>query len=640
MKFIKTLLASSISLLLLGAAGCSDNTTQDTQQEDATSFTGLVIDGRIARGFVWIDTDDDGIIDTHEPYAYTDQNGYFSYSPLTNTDYCEDVNHQYCLKTGMVEGDFIIRIAGGVDLSTGEPFYGVMKLQGNTNDAKEVEQQVLEITTSSDSKPGFLPVISPLTTLVGSLTDAEKAELLTKIGITDVDEFNVEDLLKLDFTDFTEEVDNESTASAKSHTRLKGAASQQTLTNINTFASAVQYQKNVDTITALFEGYLENQGIDLSTDEDGNTGIGSLSGLVSEALNEYIASYEESDVAQFSNSKADNITWFSITPIVIRDIFATTIFNLRNSIGSGTELIPRTSVNFSTAISNINGVMDNTLRNVTTVEDFNAGLISTQTIATTINEVSNQLSTDTGDSENTALNIVNNVTTQVQTPEFIDAIKTVGSNNQTIDVKQLSDDLANGNSVTDSVTNSTLAEAPQAGEDGIWAQRVLSMSGKSEDGERGRVMFFFGGDDTSSTEGDVSVCYAYNANNNDDDITSVLLKGTWQELNSRGIVQVNQDLVSFTIKASKQAIIPVAEQDSYLGLGSGTGPDPDIKYGHLRFVNDGKSEIWFSDVAVEDATNTRDFGLLESANIPTTAAQCESFEVNGIPNALHKNLGF
>ena len=309
MKFIKTLLASSISLLLLGAAGCSDNTTQDTQQEDATSFTGLVIDGRIARGFVWIDTDDDGIIDTHEPYAYTDQNGYFSYSPLTNTDYCEDVNHQYCLKTGMVEGDFIIRIAGGVDLSTGEPFYGVMKLQGNTNDAKEVEQQVLEITTSSDSKPGFLPVISPLTTLVGSLTDAEKAELLTKIGITDVDEFNVEDLLKLDFTDFTEEVDNESTASAKSHTRLKGAASQQTLTNINTFASAVQYQKNVDTITALFEGYLENQGIDLSTDEDGNTGIGSLSGLVSEALNEYIASYEESDVAQFSNSKADNITW-------------------------------------------------------------------------------------------------------------------------------------------------------------------------------------------------------------------------------------------------------------------------------------------------------------------------------------------
>ena len=316
------------------------------------------------------------------------------------------------------------------------------------------------------------------------------------------------------------------------------------------------------------------------------------------------------------------------------------MLNFRGSIGSGSELIPSTSVNFYTAISNINGVMDNTLRNVTTVEDFNAGLISTQTIATTINEVSNQLSTDTGDSENTALNIVNNVTNQVQTPEFIDSIKTVGSNNQTIDVKQLSDDLANGNSVTDSVTNSTLAEAPQAGEDGIWAQRVLSMSGKSEDGERGRVMFFFGGDDTSSTEGDVSVCYAYNANKNDDDITSVLLKGTWQELNSRGIVQVNQDLVSFTIKASKQAIIPVAEQDSYLGLGSGTGPDPDIKYGHLRFVNDGKSEIWFSDVAVEDATNTRDFGLLESANIPTTAAQCESFEVNGIPNALHKNLGF
>lgn len=639
MKFIKTLLASSISLLLLGAAGCSDNTTQDTQQEDATSFTGLVIDGRIARGFVWIDTDDDGIIDTHEPYAYTDQNGYFSYSPLTNTDYCEDVNHQYCLKTGMVEGDFIIRIAGGVDLSTGEPFYGVMKLQGNTNDAKEVEQQVLEITTSSDSKPGFLPVISPLTTLVGSLTDAEKAELLTKIGITDVDEFNVEDLLKLDFTDFTEEVDDESTASAKSHTRLKGAASQQTLTNINTFGAAFQYQKTVDTITSMLDSYIESQGIDLTTDEDGNTGIGSLSGLVSDSLNEYISTYDESDVSALSVSHRPGDA-FIISQTEIQQL-TNRIINQLSLAYNNINPIPESYLpSYTNVISQLADVIHNSVRNVTDEESLNSGLIASQTLTSTIKKLSVELSSGESNANNDALNTILNVANTVQSTEFINAIKAVANSNQTIDVQQLSDDLFAGKSVADSVANSTLAEAPQAGEDGIWAQRVLSMSGKSEDGESGRVMFFFGGDDTSSTEGDVSVCYAYNANNNDDDITSVLLKGTWQELNSRGIVQVNQDLVSFTIKASKQAIIPVAEQDSYLGLGSGTGPDPDIKYGHLRFVNDGKSEIWFSDVAVEDATNTRDFGLLESANIPTTAAQCESFEVNGIPNALHKNLGF
>ena len=167
------------------------------------------------------------------------------------------------------------------------------------------------------------------------------------------------------------------------------------------------------------------------------------------------------------------------------------------------------------------------------------------------------------------------------------------------------------------------------------------MSGKSEDGERGRVIFFFDGEQESSTEGDVSICYAYNANDNDDDITAVLLTGTWQELNARGIVQINNGLVSFTVKALKQAPIPETEYGSFLGLGDTlVSPDSTTNYGHLRFVNDGKQEVWFSDITVKDTTDTRDFGLVEAASIPTTPAQCESYVVNGVENALSKNLGF
>ena len=137
----------------------------------------------------------------------------------------------------------------------------------------------------------------------------------------------------------------------------------------------------------------------------------------------------------------------------------------------------------------------------------------------------------------------------------------------------------------------------------------------------------------------MSICYAYNANNNDEDVKATLIKGTWQELNSRGIVQLNQALISFTIKALKQAPIPAEEIGNVVGLGD-EAVSADDNFGHFRFVNDGKQELWFSDLAVEDTSDTRDFGLVDATTIPTTPAQCESFAVNGVENALVKNLGF
>jgi hypothetical protein len=628
MNILKTLLASSIALAILGTAGCSDGENQDTQQEDATSFTGLVVDGRVARGFVWVDVNDNGAIDTFEPYAYTDADGYYGYNPLTHTNYCEDTNHQYCLSTGMVEGDFTIRIAGGVDLGTGEPFEGVMTLNANLDDAKEVEQQVAEMSGSDTSKPDFIPVISPLTSLTGNGSVTEKAELLTNLGIEGVDETNVEALLAMDFTDFStdEPVAVSNRKSGKSDP-LEGYKKWTSLL----LEYAVVQQKTVDVISFLIRARLTALGYDLTTLR---IGIGDQFGW-----------------------RVTYGAYYEVEPLIISRTIAIIYSDKRKSLNAdGMRFILEAVMEYiedsppvdEKGISDITKVVndvqegiEDAFDGVENEQDAQTGQIGAGVIGATVKEQAGNIVSDDPEVSNTAQDTLKDTTDAVNSDEFRDKIADTLENNQTVDVKQLSDNLSNGESVADSVANATLAEAPEAGEAGIWAQRVLSMSGKSEDGERGRVMFFFGGEQESDTEGDVSICYAYNANNNDDDITAVLLTGTWQELNARGIVQINNGLVSFTVKALKQAPIPETEYGSFLGLGdTSVSPDSTTNYGHLRFVNDGKQEVWFSDITVKDTTDTRDFGLVEAASIPTTPAQCESYVVNGVENALSKNLGF
>jgi hypothetical protein len=622
MKFQKTLLASAVSLMLLNATGCGDSEGQDTQDDGATSFTGMVIDGRVARGFVWVDTDNDSTIDVYEPYAYTDSNGFYSYNPLTNTNYCDiDLDHEYCLNTAMVEGDFNIKIAGGVDLSTGEPFKGVMTLYSNLDDAKEVEQQVATASESSTSKPAFIPVVSPLTSLAGEGSATEKAEALTKLGLEDIDESNIDEILNTDYTDF----DAEEEVAAKS-----GLAGKARPNFSRLFGYAVQYQKTVDTITTMLNKYLKKNGFDISKDTDGNPGVGSVSNFVQKAVRNYVKSLPAG----------------TNTANVLASITQEDLLGIMNEAAAliPTRLIPTVVVipesvapSVNSSLQQVNNTIVNTILTAETPEDFQSSLLAAQIVVSTTEKQADSLLSDNDDVVNNALNEVNTIATAVQTEEFKAAIKSVSDNKQTIDVKQLADDLQSGKSISESVANSTLAEAPSSGEAGIWSQRALSMSGLSDAGEPGRILIFFDGEDVSSTSGDVSICYAFNANKNSEDVTATLLQGTWQELNTRGIVQLNDDLVSFTIKALKRAVLPANELDRFIGLDE-QGADETTPYGHFRFVYDERQEVWYSDLAVEDTENKQDFGLIDASQVavPTTPAQCETV----LDGALYKNLGF
>ncbi|MBV1882229.1 MAG: hypothetical protein KUG82_11370 [Pseudomonadales bacterium] len=170
-SFYKPLLILPILLSGCGGTGQDDGSVSSFNQQ----FSGLAVDGYLARATVFIDTDNNGTRDPWEPWAFTDNDGYYSYNPLTLTDYCAatatEQERQYCLVTNVEYSNVVIRIDSGYDVLTGEPFIGQMSRRVNAQ-----EESV------SDS------VISPLTSLFANVEDASEREtLLTSLEIDESD---------------------------------------------------------------------------------------------------------------------------------------------------------------------------------------------------------------------------------------------------------------------------------------------------------------------------------------------------------------------------------------------------------------------------------------------------------------------
>jgi hypothetical protein len=179
---IRSKLAASVSLAL-ALFGCG-GTGQDKGEASSTPqvIQGVAIDGYLARSTVFMDYDNNRTRDPWEPFAFTDDDGYFSYNPLTQTDYCTASTparqRLFCLRTNRALSGAVIRIDGGYDVMTGEPFFGQL--------SRRLEQ----------TQQGPV-VISPLTSLLADIrTEAQKNTLLAAMNITlsdlDRDYFNVD----------------------------------------------------------------------------------------------------------------------------------------------------------------------------------------------------------------------------------------------------------------------------------------------------------------------------------------------------------------------------------------------------------------------------------------------------------------
>lgn len=188
---LKTL---SVFVAAIAFAGCEAGVQDGGGSDSRSSMNGLAVDGRVANGKVWADRDGDGALDDFEPFAWTDQYGYYTYRPAkegeyTAKDYCATDatldEQKHCLRYGASSDDVMIRIRGGIDLDTGEKLKGVMAMESSVSES------------SSAANRATPKVLSPLTTMLASVPEAQKASLKAALGITAENEAA---LLKKDYS--------------------------------------------------------------------------------------------------------------------------------------------------------------------------------------------------------------------------------------------------------------------------------------------------------------------------------------------------------------------------------------------------------------------------------------------------------
>ena len=178
-SFKRHSLAFAISLTTLILASCGGGSGSQDKGSAATfnqEFSGVAVDGHIARATVFIDGNNNGTRDPWEPYAFTDNEGYFGNNPNTGVNYCasdastEDA--QYCLNTSSRYNNIVLRIDGGYDRLTGEPFLAQLSRRINAADPADT------INT----------VISPITTLVTAMEkSSDQQAVLKSLGMTAAD---------------------------------------------------------------------------------------------------------------------------------------------------------------------------------------------------------------------------------------------------------------------------------------------------------------------------------------------------------------------------------------------------------------------------------------------------------------------
>ncbi|WP_188150717.1 hypothetical protein [Teredinibacter waterburyi] len=166
-------LVVAISTVLVGCGGTGQD--EGVSANIREPISGLAIDGYLARSTVYLDTNNNGTRDPWEPYAFTDNDGYYSYNPKTDTNYCASnataMDQQYCLVSNTALADVVVRIDGGYDILTGEPFLGQMSRRLSVADRNEANY----------TSP---LVLSPITTLLSNIDiESDRTSMVSSLGI-------------------------------------------------------------------------------------------------------------------------------------------------------------------------------------------------------------------------------------------------------------------------------------------------------------------------------------------------------------------------------------------------------------------------------------------------------------------------
>ncbi len=163
-------------LAALGLLGGCTMTPQDTGTGGEAQVTGRAVDGYLAGAVVFVDTNGNNALDAWEPSAITDGDGYYTYNPIDRTDYCNlpvgDSKRVHCLAVPAALGEVLIRVSGGYDRITGEPFEGSLSVKA---DLAQVGDGAADV------------VVNPLTSLLDTMDATGVETWLANEGLTEDD---------------------------------------------------------------------------------------------------------------------------------------------------------------------------------------------------------------------------------------------------------------------------------------------------------------------------------------------------------------------------------------------------------------------------------------------------------------------
>lgn len=445
--------------------GCSQPEQDKSTNMQSTAMSGVVVDGYLARSIVYVDSNNNSKLEPWEARALTDNDGYFS-TAKDGTNYCAatatEAQKVHCLNSFVnAGGKVIIRTHAGYDIDTSTAFVGGMSSQ---------------VTVASDGSMSSA-VISPLTTLLSFMTEAQQKNFATALGVSGVD------VLNKDFLNFSD------TSLGTSREKL--------------LAVAWQAHKLVDIISSQFN----TQFTEFGDNED-----------LPQETSRYAYDALASALAASQNSVTNNMT----LNIDLQQMMTTMEQVLKEDM-SNHDVNTATSMSSTVAVALANhgnemvNLITDLFSQTTTETQIHARGRALEVVASKIREDVNDTSIDE------AVVLAGNAT-------FLTAME-----DGFVDVESVKDAVSHGMNTSDGTAISTMVVNNTLSGQALIPTNLsgnkLVGTNKAGSKDKGGAVFYFQGTNNASS-GDLVLCLRYDsAANNEKDTLGARLKGQWSRLN-------------------------------------------------------------------------------------------------------------
>jgi len=630
--------------LLAGCSGADEE--QDTiavPVNNSVTISGVALNGYLANALVWIDLRQNNTPDGFEPFAYTDNQGYFSYNPNTGVNYCESTEasqQRFCLQTGTQSGLLNIKAAKGIELLSGEVFRGVLSA---TIDAEQAKVQFDAIKTLGAKPSGDTRVwqaslddaqlsLSPLSSLEAYLPQGSSLQsALLALGFALPSELSDADILSMDYIAGAE----------------LGRAEAAVL-----FASEVAISRLVDTLASNLDRGMRTldlglNGLPISSADTVYQALAQALAQVASSESGFRATLTSNQQNGFSkrsyaqSSALQNLTIEQMLQgsvegliVALADAKALT-FNLEGSLEDIAS-----NPNLSALLVSINNIAINHFAQIDLSADeqnLTSALLTfnqTLTLPTLTSPIAFSSAQDALGITRLASfmsNPNNRVTALLGqlTQSFVAQRGEQAALTLNLDLASLTSDLVNiakqAQGETDLVSEQTsvdltqLASVSTPDDSSFWAGSFISLSGIQDGSEQGQVRLYFKGQSTDDA-GELIMCVAYvNDLDPSENINGQRFEGTWSVIG--GDEQNRLSLVaegfSIQMKALGESLgrdIPPEQQIKSLAR------LPNELYGKFAFTLNEDSGTWHSD----DASINQNFGVQVADAVPVNSDECKA----------------